>query len=325
MVSPAALGVVLVPGKTTFREMYETMYKNFDFPLSNLFENRCIGECPAGTTSIAGFCQPCDGAGAKCEWCRNSIKKCTKCLQNQPQKYLLGVSCLEQCPEGTVNNDTAGECVGCIDGCTRCESSNPKQCYECNEGLLLQPDDSCQGTCPNGYRENFRRTKCEKEKENTVIYFPLCIMAALALIISIGGKYSSKNVSGQHKRLLSFYAFMGPIDVLAMWLQFGFTFLYGTYWMLAVPGLALLVNYYINYIYKKLWDVIDPPKPMDEDALIYEEILLINMCDENFDKWNTKYYGLAKWVYRIVVYWSHKFFAMPFTHFFGYLQFTMRT
>lgn len=95
--------------------------------------------------------------------------------------------------------------------------------------------------------------------------------------------------------------------------------------MLGVPGLGIIFTWFINYLYKRLWDVIDPPKPLDEDALLYEEILLINQCDENFDKWNMRFYGVAAWVRRITVWWSHKFFAMPFTHFFGYLQFTMRS
>ena len=150
-------------------------------------------------------------------------------------------------------------------------------------------------------------------------------MAGLAGLISIGGKYSSKNLSGQHRRLLSFYAMLGVIDVLAMWLQIIFTFMYGKPFMLAIPGAALLVNYVINYLYKKLWDVIDPPKPNDEDALLPDEIALINKCDENFDKWNTKYYRMAQWTRYIVMFISHKFFLMPFTHFFGYLQFTLRS
>lgn len=125
--------------------------------------------------------------------------------------------------------------------------------------------------------------------------------------------------------MLSFYAFLGCIDVLGMWLQFIFTFVYGQLWMLAIPIIAIIVNYVINFLYKRLWDVIDPPKPGDEEALTYEEILLINKCDENFDKWNTKYYKEAGMIQRIVYFWSHKFFAFPFTHFFGYLPFTMRS
>ena len=56
--------------------------------------------------------------------------------------------------------------------------------------------------------------------------------------------------------------------------------------MLIVPGLALIVNYCINYQYKKLWDELDPQKPKNEEKLMKKEILLINNCDENFDKWN---------------------------------------
>jgi hypothetical protein len=60
--------------------------------------------------------------------------------------------------------------------------------------------------------------------------------------------------------------------------------------MVAVPGLAMLANWFLNYKYKKLWDEIDPPKPEDEDRLTKAEILKINKCDEHFDNWNGKYF-----------------------------------
>jgi hypothetical protein len=94
--------------------------------------------------------------------------------------------------------------------------------------------------------------------------------------------------------------------------------------MLVIPGIPLIANYYINYLYKKLWDEIDPPKPQDEEKLTREEILLINKCDENFDNWNTKYAKVADFVRKAVLFWSHKFFIMPFTHFYGYLHCTIR-
>jgi hypothetical protein len=72
-------------------------------------------------------------------------------------------------------------------------------------------------------------------------------LALLAGTVSVGGKYSSKNISGQHKRLMSFYAFFGVIDVIAMWLQLLFTPIYGNMWMLPFPVIALGVNYYLNY------------------------------------------------------------------------------
>jgi hypothetical protein len=60
-----------------------------------------------------------------------------------------------------------------------------------------------------------------------IIYFPLMILTALSGIIAIGGQWSSKNVAGLHRKLLSFYAMAGLIDALAIWAQIGFTLLFG--------------------------------------------------------------------------------------------------
>jgi hypothetical protein len=165
-------------------------------------------------------------------------------LIDQRDTFLV-VTCLEECPSGTVKNEDNefGRCIGCIDGCDVCEESNPNRCLECKPGLLLQPDIyedgriSCQGTCPprtnvNGrwveFMENFRGTRCIEVDDSAVwVYFPCCIFAALCGIISIGGKYSSKNVSGQHRRLLSFYSFVALFDVAAIWFQIIVTFVYG--------------------------------------------------------------------------------------------------
>jgi len=93
------------------------------------------------------------------------------------------------------------------------------------------------------------------------------VMVALAAIISIGGTFSSKNVFGLHRRFLSFYALMGLIDVAAMWMQLLLTFATPNLplQMAGMPGLALLGNYYLNWRYARLWAVIDPPKPADEE------------------------------------------------------------
>jgi hypothetical protein len=61
-----------------------------------------------------------------------------------------------------------------------------------------------------------------------------------------------------------------------------------------VPLIALIVNYGLNYLWKTLWWEIDPPKPGNEEKMTEREVLLINNCDENFDKWNTKYEPLAE-------------------------------
>lgn len=155
------------------------------------------------------------------------------------------MTCRDVCPPGTVADPKQGRCLGCINGCKRCDVNDQKVCYECNDGLLLYIQ-KCVGTCPDGWRETFSGKKCIPEGEHTVIYFPLLILALLAGTISVGGKYSSKNISGQHKRLMSFYAFFGVIDVLGMWGQLLFTFIYGNMWMLLFPVIALGVNYYLN-------------------------------------------------------------------------------
>ena len=88
--------------------------------------------------------------------------------------------------------------------------------------------------------------------------------------------------------------------------------------------MALAANYYINFKYKNLWEVIDPPKPDDEDKLTLDEVKFINQCDVYFDRWNEKYFKVANSVYKVVTMWSHKFFMIPYTHFFGYLHLTVR-
>lgn len=53
---------------------------------------------------------------------------------------------------------------------------------------------------------------------------------------------------------------------------------------------------------------LDPPKPKNEDKLDLEEVKLVNNCDINFDKWNTKYLTASKHIRRCTIYVSHKFF-----------------
>ena len=147
----------------------------------------------------------------------------------------------------------------------------------------------------------------------------------LLLIIAMNGKCSAKNVSGEHKGCLSFYAMMGILDTLSILVLLVFCVLQGTIIMMIVPIVALLVVFFINYLYKKLWDDIDPPAPQDEDMLTKAEAILINRCDENFDRWNTKYFNLAQRIRKMTIYISHNMFFFPYTHFYGYEHFTNRS
>lgn len=87
---------------------------------------------------------------------------------------------------------------------------------------------------------------------------------------------------------------------------------------------ALVANYYLNYRYLKLWGEIDPPKPKDDDELTLEEVLKINKADQYFDRWNEKYFKVARTIKRLVMFSSHKLFQLPFTHFYGFLHLTVR-
>lgn len=95
-------------------------------------------------------------------------------------------------------------------------------------------------------------------------------------------------------------------------------------WTLIVPIISLLAQYYLNYQQIKLWNKLDPPKPKDETALEREEIAKINECDQHFDVWNEKYFAVANATKTMVAFISHKFFMMPYTHFYGYLHCTVR-
>jgi hypothetical protein len=85
----------------------------------------------------------------------------------------------------------------------------------------------CLGACPDGHRVSFDGKRCEPEKDLPVVWFPFLILTLLAGAIAIGGEFSSKNVFGLHRKLTSFYAMLGLIDVLAMWGQLILTFFQG--------------------------------------------------------------------------------------------------
>ena len=309
--------------KTTYRQLFEYQYSVFAFPKQSLYKNRCLKFCPKGFASVNGICLPCK---IPCKNCRNEQTKCTSCLQTKtnPLRYVYGSTCYETCPKSTVKDEENKRCLGCQAGCIKCSEKDQDICLECDTLLYLHLD-RCRPQCPEKFRPSFDGKRCEPEGELPVIFFPLGILCLLAGAISFGGQFSSKNVFGLHRKLLSFYAMIGVIDVMCMWSCVVLTVFQGQYWQLAIPLVALAINYFLNWKYIQLWDVIDPEKPEDEEKLDPEEVLAINECDKNFDEWNTKYYGVGRIVYLIIKFGSHKFFSMPFTHFFGYQHFTMRT
>lgn len=311
---------VRVDDKTTYRSLYTQLYNDFKFPTQSLMQGQCLAFCPDGFASVNGLCRECEGP---CATCRSDTNRCLSCKQNGDREYLFGRTCLEECPAGTVSDEKARKCIGCISGCDRCKLEDTNACLKCKFPLLLL-NETCYAQCPLGYRNNFWNTRCVVDEDLKFMWFPQIILTVLALAVCVAGKYSSKNVFGQHRIFLSFYSLTGLIDALTMWTQLVFTLIQGEPWQLFVPIIALLANYYLNYCYIKLWNILDPPKPLDEDDLTIDEVLRIRECDLHFDTWNGKYFKVAKYIKRAVALLSHKIFQLPYTHFYGYLHLTVR-
>lgn len=220
LVTPPAALKVKITKETTYRELYEALHKDYPFPRQSLHENKCLKFCPAGFTDINGFCRPCT---APCATCAGGRERCLTCLQDvsrNPEKkfYAFGRACVAECPPQTVTDEVNKRCLGCASGCEVCDVKDTNKCYKCtrNPNLLLF-NHTCVAQCPEGYRENFFRTACDLATEVPVIYFPFMILTALVFLIAWMGKKSSKNISGQHRVLLSFYSLAGLIDVVAIW------------------------------------------------------------------------------------------------------------
>lgn len=223
LVVPTENDKVEITQSSTYSDLYEAMYSKYDFPPQSLLQGRCRAFCPDGTTSVNGLCRPCEGA---CATCRRDVARCLSCKQDEdnPAKYLFGRACFRECPRGTVLDEPRKLCVGCISGCERCELEDTNSCLKCSYPLLLL-NASCYAQCPEGYRPNFWRTRCVVDSELRVVYMPQMLLTGLLLVVCMAGKYSSKNVFGQHRIFLSFYALTGLVDALTMWTQLLFTLL----------------------------------------------------------------------------------------------------
>jgi hypothetical protein len=112
------------------------------------------------------------------------------------------------CPSGTVKDENNKKCLPCQTGCVECDINDQDICYECEDDLVLFKG-RCLGACPG--------KRCEPAGTLPVIWVPWMILTLLSGCIAIGGEFSSRNTSKQHKIILTFYCLVGVIDVLALW------------------------------------------------------------------------------------------------------------
>jgi len=227
------IDVVKLTATTTYLDLYKAQYayykKNTLFPRQSLQRDpllsgnagQCLAFCHDGFASVSGVCQPCV---LPCATCRHEVQRCLTCDQSQPQKYRFGRSCYRECPRGTIADESDPKdkkCLNCESGCVTCSKQDQSKCLKCETNpLLFLHNEKCVAQCPPKWRPALFENECVEETEVPVIYFPLMIMTLLMAIIAYAGQYSSKLLDQRnHRKLISFNALTGVIDVLAMYFQ----------------------------------------------------------------------------------------------------------
>jgi hypothetical protein len=109
---------------------------------SVLYKGKCIEFCVVGTYEKDRECLPCDDSD-KCKRCYPlSPNKCKECQIG----YLNDTQCVDNCPEGTYQDELTKTCKKCSTGCKNCKDDNT--CYNCEEGLFLDSvDKTCNDKC----------------------------------------------------------------------------------------------------------------------------------------------------------------------------------
>ena len=123
----------------------------------------CLPSCPSGYTqdSINRNCTiPCHST---CEYCTGpNSNQCTSCPVGS-YLQLDGSSCDFNCPSGYIPNATARMCTNpsCDYTCSVCTgSASTYKCLSCLPGYFLQPDYTCDTSCPFGYSQDTVNRVC---------------------------------------------------------------------------------------------------------------------------------------------------------------------
>lgn len=80
---------------------------------TNLYQQSCLTNCPAGFTAIAQVCVSCT---SPCLTCSTSQLTCTSCIKTlSPPVFLNGNNCVEaaNCPSGTYASLSTNKCENC--------------------------------------------------------------------------------------------------------------------------------------------------------------------------------------------------------------------
>lgn len=116
-----------------------------------LYEDRCVPVCPLATTKVNNECLPCSDPA--CEVCTvNNPGSCEKCSSG----FLIGTSCVSECPTGFYPDVIARLCLPCDNKCISCSAED--KCNLCKSEFVLE-NGKCLNNCGEG---EFRRNEvCE--------------------------------------------------------------------------------------------------------------------------------------------------------------------
>jgi hypothetical protein len=103
----------------------------------------------------------------------------------------LNTTCYADCPATYANDFENNKCVGCLSGCDKCNITNQAQCLKCGENLYLL-NDTCRGSCPDGYKGVNGVCIPLSGEDLTVLWFPYLIAAVLLTIIVYFAKCKKK-------------------------------------------------------------------------------------------------------------------------------------
>lgn len=121
----------------------------------------CYSPCPTGTYLTSNLTN-CSSCSPFCISCVNTSTTCTACtLTGFYTAYLLGTSCLQQCPNNyyeSTGNGSVNTCQPCDPSCLVC-TNNPTPCQACNAGYWLF-GDACGNTCPTDYFKDNSTWSC---------------------------------------------------------------------------------------------------------------------------------------------------------------------
>ncbi|CAG9336280.1 unnamed protein product [Blepharisma stoltei] len=198
-----------------------------------LYKNVCYSNCPDGLYGNSATCKQCDKS---CKTCyESSIYNCKSCYSNENSTYYLNPdnSCQTSCPENYTANSTTLLCDKnptnptdiCDKSCKTCSGSSLYNCTSCysdsKSTYYLNPDHSCQITCPSNYTANSTTLTCDKDQiiippvnKSTVTSSGISAFAVyaligetlLALIIIVIAKFASPDMYLQKATILFMFS-----------------------------------------------------------------------------------------------------------------------